>query len=260
MAVKNYGATDKSKSWLVGGTLYAYDLNSDDAQASGLRSLGFCEGVDLTFETTTIDLYSSNFGPRAKVRENITEQNVSVSIILRDVQPENAALALFGSSSQAIAETGVVETVKAYVGSPTPLEGIIDLSGAAVLVTDVGATVTYVEGTDYEVNEGSIFILSGGSIVDESDIEVTYDKVATATIEGLLEAVKEVGLYFEGSNISENDEVVKVDIYKVSLNPTDNYSLVSSEDYVTLTLNGAVLQSKDSKGTSKYYREIRQTS
>lgn len=258
MAIKNYGATDKSKSWLVGGTLYAYDLDSNDAQQGKARSLGFCEGIDLSFETSEIALYSSNFGPRAKVRENIIEQNVNIQIILRDVSPENAALALFGTSTSNTAAVGVVETHTAYLGGIVALDGIIDAEGTAPTVTSDDGGTDYTEGTDYEVNQGSIYILETGTITDAEVIKVTYDQIATETVEGILDAVKQVGLYFEGENISENGEIVKVDIYKVSLSPTDNYSIMSSEDFVTLTLNGAVLESKAAKGTSKYYREIRQ--
>lgn len=258
MAVKNYGATEKSKSWLVGGTLYAYDLASNDTQNGKARSLGFCEGIDVSFETSEIPLYSSNYGPRAKVRENIIEQNVNIQIVLRDVSPENAALALFGSTSSVSAAAGVVETHTAYLGGVVALDGIIDKEGTALEVTNEAGDETFVEGTDYEVNEGSIFILETGTITDAEVIKITYDQIATEVVEGILNSVKEVGLYFEGENISENGEVVKVDIYKVSLSPTDNYSIMSSEDYVTLTLNGAVLESKAAKGTSKYYREIRQ--
>ena len=228
MAVTNTNAQKDSKSWLVGGTLYAYDLNSNDIQSGRARSLGFCDGVDLTSEVSKVSLYASNFGPRAKVRENVIEQNVNLSIILRDTQPENVAMALFGSTSEQTAQVGKVETALGFKDGILILDSLIDLTGTAPVVTDESGVTTYVVGTDYVLNEGSIYILETSTITD-------------------------------GENISENGELVKVEIYKVSLDPTDNYSILSSEDYVTLTINGSVLASNNAKGNSKYYRETRQS-
>lgn len=267
MAVTNTNAQKDSKSWLVGGTLYAYDLNSSDVQSSRARSLGFCDGVDLTSEVSKVSLYASNFGPRAKVRENVIEQNVNISIILRDTQPENVAMALFGSTSDQVAEVAKSETALAYTNGILILDSLIDSLGTAPVLTDTATgLVTYELGAtkNYVLNEGSIWInedQSGATtpIVDGESIDVVYDTIATTTIEGFEDSSKTVGLYFEGENISENGELVKVEIYKVSLDPTDNYSILSSEDYVTLTINGSVLASNNSKGNSKYYREVRQS-
>lgn len=260
--VKNNFAQKDSKAWLVGGSLYAYDINSNDEQISRARSLGYCDGIDLTTEVSKVSLYSSNFGPRSKVRENVIETNVSLQIILRDTQPENVAMALFGSSSVVSEAVSKVEMQPAFLNGLVILDGFID-DVNSVQVTDEAGTTVYLVDENFVINNGSIYILEDqisatNPIVDGQIVKITYDTIKTTVIEGFEDSSKLVGLYFEGENLAESGELVKVEIYKVSLDPTDNYSILSGEDYVTLTINATVLASNKAKGTSKYYRETRQ--
>lgn len=53
----------------------------------------------------------------------------------------------------------------------------------APVVTNSGATVTYVDGTDYTINSfGVITVIPGGGIVEGSTLKVTYKKLNSAAI------------------------------------------------------------------------------
>ena len=261
----NYNADKDSKAWLVGGTLYWTELDENDKPVGGYRSLGFCDSVDLAAEQTTVDLYASLNGARNKVRSVITENNTTLSIVLRDAQPENVGLILFGDAIQNAEAAATVETITANLGKNVPLSGVVkDL--ATVSITDVGGTTTYLAGENFVVNNGSVFFLEDQTgatnpITDLESVEVTYDKLAEAVIEGFTKSEVTGALYFEGENLAEKGEIVKVWIHKVSLTPAASYQVYATEDFGSFQIDGSALSSQNSdipSGKSKIYKEVRE--
>jgi hypothetical protein len=79
--------------------------------------------------------------------------------------------------------TGVqteVENVTADVGNYTDLAGY-DLKSGTITVNSSGGTTTYAQGSDYEValDNGSLLVLSSGTISDGETLNVSYDYQAT---------------------------------------------------------------------------------
>ncbi len=262
MSVKNYNANKHSEGWLVGGQIYGAYKNSAGVQIGKMRSFGFCDSVDITNEVTKAALYASPTGPRQKVREVNTLTDYNIQIVLRDTQPENVALSLKGEVTEKMKVTGDIDYVLAFAGGVSKVDGFFDLTTTAPVVTDEDGSVTYVEGMNYVVNDGSIYILEDQSgaddpIVEGEVIKVVSDKIKVVTIDAYTGEGNYLELYFEGENLSEGQKV-KVEIFTVQLDPTDNYSIMSSEDFVTLTLNGSLLADFTRKDGSKYYKETRQ--
>lgn len=261
----NYNSNKESKGWLVGGQAYWTDIDENDKPTGGYRSLGVVDSVDLSADQTTADLYSSASGQRQKFRSVITETNTELSIVLRDGMAKNVALILFGEAIENAEALATVENITAYLGKTIPLSGVCK-DTTAVTVTATGGTPAYVAGDNFVVNNGSIFILedqtgAGDQITDADELVVTYDKVAEDVIEGFVETAKTGAIYFEGENLSEDGEIVKVWIHKVTLTPTDSYQIMATEDFGSFQINGSALLSNDPSipsGKSKIYKEVRQ--
>lgn len=264
MAVKNYNATKNSKTWMVGGSTYLYPLDSNDVQNGKMFSIGYCIAVDLAFETEKVDVSAANNGANTVVNEVVTSNKMNLTLTLRDVQPENVAIAMFGEASSHAAEVGRIETQQAYAGGTMKLDRFIDPEGTAPVITSEDGGTTYVVDENYILNEGSVYWLEDQTgatnpLVD-GNVKVTYDALKGIDIDALTDSNKVFGLYFEGENIAEQGELVKVNMFKVSLDPTENYNVMSTEDFATLTLGGTVLESKAVTSGSKFYKETRQVS
>lgn len=260
----NYGADAESKAWLVGGTLYWTDLDANDKPTGGYRSLGYCDSVDLSADQTTVDLYASLNGARNKVRSVITENNTSISIVLRDGQAENIGLILFGDATESAAASAKEEIIVAELGKTIPLQSIFK-DPSAVVVTNKDASKNYVKDVNYVMNNGSIFIKkdqgTGDVITAKDELKITGDVLAESVIEGFTKSEVSGGLYFEGENLAEKGEIVKVWVHKVSLTPASSYQVYSSEDFGSFQIDGASLSSQNSdigSGKSKIYKEVRQ--
>lgn len=261
----NYKADAESKAWLVGGTLYWSEIDENDKPVGGFRSLGYCDSVDLSAEQTTVDLYASLNGSRNKVRSVITENNTSISLVLRDGQAKNTSLILFGDAIANVEATAHEETIVAELGKTVPLQKIYK-DPSAVVVTSSDGSKNYVAGENYVMNNGSIYFIEDQTgatdqIAAKDEIKVSGDVLAEEVIEGFTHSEKTGCLYFEGENLAEKGEIVKVWIYKVSLTPAASYQIYSSEDFGSFQLDGSALSSKNSDiaaGKSKIYKEVRQ--
>lgn len=259
----NFEADKFSEASLNGGTLYVTALNATtDAPEGGYRSLGYCDGVEIAASDETVDLKSSLTGPRSTAVKALLERTLNVTITLRDVQPENLALALAGTVSAAAAEAGRVETGVAYLGKLLPLDFSIDESGTAPVVTDDTGATTYEEGLNYVLNKGSIVVLADQTgatnpIADGDELEITYDANKSQIVQGYTESGVNVGLYFEGFNQANDNATFKGWMHKVYLSPSSNYSLLSTDDFATLTIEGELLASRaiSGAGASKFFKQ-----
>jgi hypothetical protein len=141
---------------------------------------------------------------------------------------------------------------KAYKGALVPLA---HPNPTVVVVSNEAASTTYVEGTDYEVRAGGIFILAAGSIVDAANLKVDYTYGAYAQIEAMTSTALILELHFEGLNEANSGKPVIVDVYRAQLSPAKALSLLGDK-FSDLTIDAEVLidPSKTGTGISKYFR------
>jgi hypothetical protein len=179
-------------------------------------------------------------------------ESVDATLNLRELKPENLAIALFGNASEVTGDSVAGEAHTAYQGS---LVALAHPPSGNVVVTGSGGTPTYVEGTDYEVRPGGIFIVEGGGISDDTAIEVDYDYLTEEVIQALTESGDAYRVYFEGLNEAQSDKPVIVDLYRVRFGPAQQFDLIG-DDFAGFQIAGKVLKDtgKSGAGVSQYFK------
>jgi len=239
------------RPYLGSGKVYGRIVGS----AAPLRELGNVSELKIKTEEDVKELTdntSSGGGTYAEVRR---VKSASASMTLHDLNRANLAMALRAASETVASGTVTDEPQTAYQS------GLVRLAHpqpTSVVVTDTGGSTTYVEGTDYEVRQGGVFILDG-SITDGTAIKVSYAHAGYDVIEALTESTQELELSFDGMNEADSDKPVVVDIYKLSLAALGELSLIG-DDFGGLALEGKLLKdlSKTGSGKSKYFKVSQQ--
>lgn len=173
----------------------------------------------------------------------------SISITMEELSPANIARALYGSTAS-VAETVVTDEVQmAYKDSFIPFD-FMPKAGVSPVVTNAGGVVTYVEGTDYELRGGGIFIIDAGDIADNAAIEISYTKAATDVVQALVTSGKEFEFLFEGLNEARSGKRSRLRAFRVKLGPTKRLSMINT-DYANLEISGEVLKDVTVTGTGK---------
>lgn len=119
-----------------------------------------------------------------------------------------------------------------------------NLSDVGFVVTNAAGTVTYVRGTQYEVNwsRGQIrFIPEAAGIPAVSDIvevDGTYGAVDGKRIVGGAVTQVRAQIRFNGKNLV-NDEIVESEVYDCTLGTTDGFDFLGS-DFSTIKLSGKI--------------------
>ncbi len=172
----------------------------------------------------------------------VVPKPATISIEIDEMEASNLAIALRGLITQASVTAGTAtgEAIAAALDKFVPLiNGIV----SSVVVTDTGATNTYVEGTDYVINArlGWIEALSTGAITDGESLLVDYSYgVRTfSKITGSQEAYIKASLVLDGEN-QVNGKNCKVTVYEARLRPQGAVDFLAN-DYVKLTLGGLLI-------------------
>lgn len=236
------------KPYIGNGKVYGRVFGS----ASPLRELGEVSELKISADEEVKQLadHTGGGGNYATAR---WIKAVTASMTLHDLNLENLKLALRASATTAAQGTVTDEPHTAYV------DGLLRLAHpqpSAVAITGTGGTPTYTAGTDYEVRPGGIYILDG-VIADGAAVLVSYSYAGHDVVEALTQGATVLELSFEGINRADDDKPVIVDVYKISLAPVKDLSLIG-DDFANLQLDGELLKDNSKGGgKSKYYRVTR---
>ena len=183
---------------------------------------------------------------------------VEMTLTMTSYDPENLALAVFGSAANEAAGTVTDEaqTTPAEAATQDTLvvtDKLIDTSGTTT-VTGTGGTPSYVEGTDFTVSPAGITVLAAGSIGGGTDIEISYDNLGVDVVQALQTSPKEYVATFDGLNEADNGNPIVLKGYKAKFGPTEDLALISDE-FAELTLTGDLLKDETivTPGLSQYF-------
>lgn len=195
-------------------------------------------------------------GKRNEVRR-IT--GVDLSYTFHDFSAENFARALRGSVATIAAGTATAESVVAYEGGYTPLAKI---ATTITSVEPVGGGTPYVEGDDYELRDGQLYIPDGSAIpapvAGAANVDVDYTYAAQKKVQALVNSNKQYELLFIGLNEAQSGKRCRVRCHKVAGGVLQQMALIG-EDYGAGEVNGGLL-ADTSKGTgeSQYFTDERE--
>ncbi|MCP3851437.1 MAG: hypothetical protein GY694_14510, partial [Gammaproteobacteria bacterium] len=160
---------------------------------------------------------------------------------------------VFGSSAEEAAGTETDEVIVAYADGFNKLDKVLNTITTVNSATSAGGT-EYTLGTDYEVRDGGLFILSGGAISDGSDVYVTYTSKLSNLVEALVNSSKDYTIVFDGLNDARSGKSVVVKIHRQKMGATTGLDLIG-DDFGSLELAGKVLKDTTitGNGLSQYF-------
>lgn len=227
------------------GTADAYiDILADDGSRTGLELKGNCiefsPKVDVE-RKPLIGAGRSNFGQT--IGSAVIPKPMTAVIKFNQMDQSLFVASFFGTNSaftQAAGETG---------GTPIEVTTIPDkwveigkMMISEVVVKNEGGTVTYEEGTHYQINPrlGMIRAISGvsGGIADSAVVEITCDFAAIAGTQmaAMTKSNVRIRIKLDGQNYDDGRNFVS-EIYQMRLAPSNAFSFVGTE-YAEATFEG----------------------
>lgn len=197
-------------------------------------SVGECDKFELPpSDTSIIKQLSKKPGQWGQVSDQVVNPGPSmINLAIQSWSRSNMTKALLGADSD-INITGATVTSVNYNAA---LGYDVELAHrllSAVVVEDVGAVTTYVEGTDYTVDleKGFLNCLATGSITDDEVLEVSYAYGSSIGYEVAGNAATTVNLpiLFLGRGRSAPHRKVKIYAPDALILPTNGIDFLGSE-------------------------------
>lgn len=164
-----------------------------------------------------------------------------LSVTFAEVNKESIAMALFGTASVVNQGSGNItdEVVTAALGKWVQLAHG-NVATAGFVVTNSAATVTYVLGTDYEVNYriGLVRAIPGGAIADAASLKVdyAYNAISGTAIAGGTQTQVRAQFKLDGVNFADQLPVI-VDVWEAVLTPDSAFDFLQN-DFAEIALKG----------------------
>lgn len=231
-----------ARGFIGAGDLYV--SRYDPATATFLPFVG-------PIETTKFEIT-----PKTELKEQVSKGRATYGQVI-----ESVALAQPFEFTADFAEVTGATLVNAFLGTETPIAqaagamsektvtarlggwveiGALNVSTSGLLVQDSTKTITYVAGTDYEINRrlGTIKALTGGAIDDGDVLKINGNLLALdgTQIAGGTEAQIRAKFKFDGKNMVDGKAVI-VDVHEVVIAADSAFDFLA-DDFNTVTLPG----------------------
>lgn len=237
------------------GKVYFSRFIAGTQTPEGYRYVGNTPEFNLTIEQETLDHFSSDAGIREKDESVPLEVTRQGTMIMDDIQAENVALFFFGSASTITQSStpGQSDTsITAKLGKTFQIgrtaskpDGVRAISN--VTVTGTGGTPSYVENTDYtiDLDRGLITFISGGTLTDDTTVEVNYDLDAKSYEQVISGSTPVEGaiMLIENNPVGENHDVF---LPQTKVSPNGDFAL-KGDDWRQIPLNIEILKPTNSE-------------
>jgi hypothetical protein len=221
------------------GRVYIGTRDSN-GNSQAMRWLGNVAELRVSLNVETIEHKESYSGQRLTDLSLIKSKDGEFTCSLEDFSIENLELTLYGQTSSVTSGSVTNEALPtgAVVG------GVYLLANqfvSSVVVKDSAATpVTLTAGTHYKVHaeQGAIELINITGFTQPFKVDYSYG--AAKRLAMFKSAQPEVWLRFDGLNTADSNKRVIVDLYRVVLNPSKDFSLIG-DDIQKFELSGRVL-------------------
>lgn len=218
------------------------NLDDQDTISGGFSNLGSLSDISFGHTFTEVEIKETQTGNGLTAASLITDKEVEVTMTFKSFSKENFELLTLGNSTLNAAVTGKTgsQTIGAQ-GLYYRIGDLIDSSTTAPVFTGTGGTPTYVEGTDYEYDDGGyFFVIAGGAITADSVVEYTYDTPEYTDIQAFQNNVLNKFITFDAVNKLTGEHVI-VEVAKLAINPSDAIPFLSPDAEGTATITGKAL-------------------
>lgn len=207
------------------------------------EELGDTDAVEITVEVERDERKDNRFGVARTADEQVTDITVSVSMTLMQQTARNRALGVMGSLGYMAqeAEVGVTKVIEDAVPLQAYDLGAFNITNVEVTDGEEVDTVTYVKGTDYELDEATgVF-----QPLIAADFHIEYDQPAIAS------AAKRLKTGIGGNPDIQCELLIvgnanrgqkpHVRLWKVRLTPSGSRAYVSESERGSIELEGTAL-------------------
>ena len=240
----------RNRSFRGGGAMY---LREKGASGVGYFQVGNADTLQFAIaeEKQTQRNFTQKGGGNIASDSAISDVTASINVL--SVNPRIAAVALRALVTTTATASISAEPHTAYLDMFIPFDFLPDFD-QTLTVTNVGASTTYIAGTDFLIRNNGIFINPDSSMTDALAILVTYSSKDEYGIETITKSAVEYEMYFDGFNEADEGKSVAVKCHRISFSPTQALSLIT-EDFGALPMEFEVLadDSKDGTTESQYF-------
>lgn len=232
-------ALSQAQGFIGAGDLYAALIDSTGAIGPFI-DFGNTTKLGIKPASTIKEQKSKKRDSYGQPLEVVALQEVGeLSAVVETVNRTGLRYAFMGED-MAYSQTSGTVTDEATIAK---LDGWVKLAYediSALVLTNVGATVTYVLGTDYEVNArlGMYKAKTGGTITDAQPLLADYSRAAFtgAAIRGNVKPQIRARLLLDGKNLVD-DSIGILDVWEVVLSTSSEFDWFK-DDWNTVELTG----------------------
>lgn len=243
------------------GRIYLAERDATTGVAGTPRWVGDVSAFSVKLAVEKVEHKESFSGQRALVRSFPIGKSATIDMTLHQVDTDNLALTLNGTSTSTVTGTVTAETLPAdmVVGQQVSLA---NPGVSAVVITDsTGTPLTLTAGTDYTVDAdfGRVTVLNLGAYVQP--FKAAYSYAARKSVGMFTTGQKNFTLRYEGVNLAEGNAPVIVDLYKLAPDPLAELALITTgNDVAGMQITGGVLldSTKSASGALGQFGSITQ--
>jgi hypothetical protein len=231
--------SSSTDNYRIGGGRLFFNQKKDGVY-QGLRDLGNAPGFDVETEVETKPHYSTSSGAKTKDKSATILIDPTATITLDEINADNLSLMFMADMTKytQVAEEGLTATIVATQGIYFELGYMfIDSDSDNITVTSNSGATTYTYTTDYSIEDksGKILIVEGGSITNDTEIEVTFNTLDQVYYElsAFTENTIEGELHFVSNTTVGKNQIIKM--WSVSMTPSSAVTFIS-DDYNDLEL------------------------
>lgn len=232
-----------ARGFLGAGDLYIDRYDPATASFKGFEGPFEATKFEIKPNVELKELPSRGRSSYGQVIESVAlPQPVDFTVELPEVNKQSLAIALLGE------ESAINQGAGAWADEPIVVvaKGVwLDLGkknvvAAGFAVKNAAGTVTYVMGTDYEINYrmGWLRILPGSAIAANDVVEVTgsYNAVDGTKIRGAVQSQIRARFRLDGVNFADQLPVI-VDVFEAVISADSAFDFLSN-DFATISLPG----------------------
>lgn len=231
-----------SRGFLGAGDLYIARYNPATSAFDAFKGPYEATKFEIKPNVETKELSSRGRSTYGQVIESVPlPQPADFTLELSEVNRESLSIALLGTTSLITQGAGTIsnEAIVAKKGAWVPLTKQ-NITEADLMVTNVAGDVTYVKGTDYEINYrmGWVKLLDGSALVDGVTLHVDfgYAAVSGTKIKGATQSQIRAKFRLDGVNFADQLPVI-VDVWEAIIAAESAFDFLSS-DFATISLPG----------------------
>lgn len=211
------------------------------------RWVGDVSALSLSIEVQNIDHFESYSGQRNRARRIPIQTDGTVSLTAHQFDLENFAMYLRGTVSQINATGTPAEEFTIAQASPgdiifLPHVNILIGTGHTFTIQDSKTTPdSLTEGTHYTVDPrfGKIeFVALPTSLT--FPLKVTYKHAGASQLAMLTTQAPLISIVYTGVNLAENNAPVRVELYRLSLNPIEELQFISTDAVGEASISAAM--------------------